>query len=512
MNTRKIVLITFLLQLTFFAKSQFQTTTNEKGKNYYLNPIFSGDYPDPSILHDGDNYYIVHSSFEYYPGLLIWQSKDLINWTPVKNTLYKYVGSVWAPDLVKYKNKYYIYFPANNKNYVITADSINGTWSDPVDLKIGNIDPGHVVDADGKRYLYFSSGGYVPLSDDGLSVVGEYKHTYNGWPIPREWTIELFALEGPKLIKHGDYYYLTVAEGGTAGPATSHMIISARSKSPFGPWENSPYNPVIRTVSNSERWWSKGHGTIVEDAKGDWWIVFHAYENGHYNMGRQTLMEPIEWTKDGWFKTPNGIKTENPTKRPSGTASISTYTLSDDFSEKTLRPHWKFFQEYDATRFNLIDNSLVIKAKGHSVGECSPLLCIPSDHSYTAEVELFMDGNATGGLVLFYNNSYHSGILADNRNILANLRGWQFPTEKNVINNHVFLRLKNINNTVDMYYSLDGVNWNKIESSVEVSGLNHNVLSGFMSLRIGLCSMGNGSVKFKNFRYKPIIQTTVPEK
>ena len=309
---KKTIIISLLIQLSYLANAQYQTNTNEKGDGYYLNPIFAGDYPDPSILRDGNDYYIVHSSFDYYPGLLIWHSKDLIHWTPVTNALHKYVGSVWAPDLAKYKNRYYIYFPANNTNYVVTADSINGAWSDPVDLKIGNIDPGHFTDAEGKRYLYFSSGGYVPLSDDGLSVTGEIKQTYSGWPIPREWTIEGFFMEGPKLVKRGDYYYLTVAEGGTAGPATSHMVISARSKSPFSPWENSPYNPIIRTKESSEKWWSKGHGTLFEDVTGKWWMVFHGYENGFYNMGRQTLLQPIEWTNDGWYKTPDGIKTDKP--------------------------------------------------------------------------------------------------------------------------------------------------------------------------------------------------------
>lgn len=501
---KRTIVITFFSLLAFHINAQYQVAPNSKGDNYFVNPIFVGDNPDPSILRDGDTYYIVHSSLEYYPGLLIWESKDLINWTPVTNALHKYVGSVWAPDLVKYKNKFYIYFPANNNIYVVYANSMNGPWSDPVDLKINNIDPGHVVDADGKRYLYFSNGGYVPLSDDGLTVVGEFKHTYNGWPIPSDWTIELFALEGPKLTKHGDYYYLTVAEGGTAGPATSHMIISARAKSPFGPWENSPYNPIIRTQSKAERWWSKGHGTIFEDTKGSWWIVFHAYEKDHYNMGRQTLLEPVEWTNDGWFKTPDGVKTEEPLKKPSGIVSNSTFYLNDSFNEKTLKLNWKFFGDYDTTRFHLADSGLVIKAKGSSVGDCSPMLCIPADHSYTAEVELSIEGNATGGLVLFYNNNFHSGILCDKENIITDLRGWQFITEKNVIKNHVFLRLKNIDNTVDMYYSLDGNKWNKIESSVEVSGLHHNVLSGFLSLRLGLCSMGKGTVKFRNFVYKPV--------
>ena len=100
--------------------------------------------------------------------------------------------------------------------------------------------------------------------------------------------------------------------------------------------------------------------------------------------------------------------------------------------------------------------------------------------------------------------------MANNESVLANLRGWQFVTESKVIKNHVFLKLKNINNTVDMFYSTDGIKWNKIENSVEVSSMNHNVLSGFLSLRIGLCSIGEGSVKFKNFkRVREIIVPSV---
>lgn len=499
---KRITIITTLILCCFWANAQCQLSSNPKGQGYYVNPIFAGDYPDPSILRDGEDYYMVHSSFEYYPGLLIWYSKDLINWEPVTHALHKNVGSVWAPDLVKHKNKYYIYFPANNNNYVVTADAITGPWSDPVDLKIGNIDPGHIADSEGKRYLYFNNGGYVPLSEDGLRVTGTLKESYSGWPIPRDWTIECFCLEGPKIMKRGDYYYLTVAEGGTAGPATSHMVISARSKSPLGPWENSPYNPIIRTQASTEKWWSKGHGTLVEDTKGAWWMVYHAYENGFYHMGRQTLLQPIEWTIDGWYKSPDGIKADEPMKVPTGTALKTTYSLSDNFDGKKLKPQWRFFGEYDSTRFQLHDQSLSIKGKGNSIPECTPLLTIPSDHSYTAEVELSIEGEAIGGLVLFYNNNAYSGLMADKENVITNLRGWQFQSEKKVHKNHIFLRLVNRNNTVDLYYSLDGQKWMKEETSFEVTSYNHNGLSGFLSLRLGLCAIGNGTVKFKNFVYR----------
>jgi xylan 1,4-beta-xylosidase len=490
--------------MAFLAHAQHQIVSNAKGDNYYVNPIFAGDYPDPSILKDGSDYYIVNSSFDYYPGLLIWHSRDLINWTPVIHALTKNVGSVWAPDLVKYKSKYYIYFPAGTTTYVVSADAITGPWSDPVDLKIHYIDPGHFTDSAGKRYLYFNNGGYVPLSNDGLTVTGEFKQAYNGWPIPRDWTIECFCMEGPKMAKHGNYFYLTVAEGGTAGPATSHMVISARSKSPFGPWENSPYNPIIRTMKNTEKWWSKGHGTLIEGPDGKWWMVFHGYEKDYYNMGRQTLLEPIEWTKDGWFNIPDDIQTDKPIKKPVSHLAESKFSLSDDFGSNDLKAQWQFFGEYDTSRFHQANKCLTIKAKGSSVGESSPLLCIPSNHSYIAQVEISVEGDAVGGLVLFYNKNMYSGILADKENILANLRGWQFTTERSVIKRRVFLRLKKVENTVDLYYSQDGQKWQKIENSLEVSGFNHNVLSGFLSLRLGLCAVGDGSVVFKNFTYTPL--------
>mgnify|MGYP006278355965 CR=1 FL=1 len=502
----KNIIFYIILLLFLWPPKSINCKSSPQGtqQSFYLNPIFSGDYPDPSIIREGNDYYVVHSSFEYYPGLLIWHSQDLINWTPVANALHTYVGSVWAPDLVKYQDKYYIYFPANNTNYVVTADSLTGPWSEPIDLQIGNIDPGHVVDSNGNRYLYFSNGSYVSLSEDGLSVMGELTHVYDGWPIPREWTVECFCMEGPKLTKRGDYYYLTVAEGGTSGPPTGHMVISARSESPLGPWENSPYNPILRTEHKSEKWWSVGHGTIFDDASGKWWIIFHGYENGHYNMGRQTLLLPIEWTSNDWYKIPEGMEITDPIKPPSGIYRDAEFSLDDCFAGHELKTHWKFFGEYDTNRFYLKDSNLVLQGKGNNIGESSPLLTIPEDHSYMAQVELSIEGDVLGGLVLFYNSDAYSGILTDGENILTNLRGWQFQTEKNVAEKHLFLRLRNINNTVDMYYSLDGNQWIKIQNSLEVSAYHHNVLGGFLSLRIGLCAIGDGTVKFKNFKYTPV--------
>ena len=496
---KKKVLWLCLISIVSNAQVQF----NKTKAGYFQNPIFAGDYPDPSIIRDGENYYIVHSSFNYYPGLLIWTSTDLVNWKPVNHALTKNVGAVWAPDLVKYNHKFYIYFPANNTNYVVWADRIEGPWSDPIDLKIGNIDPGHVADDKGNRFLYFSDGSYVPLDRDGLKVTGCPKHVYDGWQIPKDWEIECFCLEGPKLMKHGDYYYLTVAEGGTAGPATSHMVISARSKSPLGPWENAPNNPILRTQTASEKWWSKGHASLIDDAKGNWWMVFHGYENGYYNRGRQTLLQPVEWTNDGWFKIPEKCKTEELMKSPIGKNTVSNFSLSDDFSGKQLKPQWQFFNEWNPERFEFANGGLKLKAQGHNIGESAPLLCTPSDHSFTADVEVEIEGNATAGLVLFYDSKLYTGIAADSENVLAILRSWQFPTQKGINKKHLFLRLQKKEQLVNLFYSLDGKQWQKIENSAEVSSFNHNALSGFMSLKLGLSAVGDGQVTFRNFVYSP---------
>lgn len=504
---KKLVpIIILFVSIIFYLEGNSQTTVKNMNskEGFYTNPIFAGDYPDPSIMRDGADFYMVHSSFIYYPGLIIWHSTDLINWEPVCSALHKYVGSVWAPDLVKQKDKYYIYFPANGTNYVVWAANINGPWSDPIDLKISEIDPGHVVDVSGKRYLHLSGGNCVSLADDGLSVTGSIRKVYDGWTIPTDWSVECFCLEGPKLRKVGDYYYLIVAEGGTAGPATSHMAVVARSKTPFGPWENSPYNPIVHTKSKAEKWWSKGHATLVDDVKGRWWLVFHGYEKGYYNMGRQTLLEPVEWTSDGWFKTPKGIETDQPIQKPFGKPVQGKRVISDDFSGKELGLQWQFYNEFDPTRFQFSGKGIIINAKGANVSDCSPLLVQAADHSYNVQVEVQTEGDAMGALVLFYNEDAFAGIGAKNKDIQWIRRTYQASIEKDKIDHHTFLRLENKESQVNFYYSSDGMKWIKIANSFETSAFNQNAFGGFLSLRIGLCSVGKDKVTFKNFKYEAL--------
>ena len=244
----------------------------DQGNGFFLNPIIGGDRPDPAILKDGSDYYMTFSSFHSYPGLVIWHSRDLVNWQPRKPAIAKNIGSVWAPSLDKVGNRYFLYVPAvsPNGNYVMWADSIDGPWSDPIDLHLPQyIDPCHYVAEDGSRWLFLNKGDRIRLADDGLSTVGEPEHVYDPWHYPDDWTVEGFSPEGPKLYRRGDYYYYISAVGGTAGPATSHMVIAARSRSVHGPWENCPHNPLVRTLDASEKWWSRGHACSSTDPTAD---------------------------------------------------------------------------------------------------------------------------------------------------------------------------------------------------------------------------------------------------
>jgi beta-xylosidase len=502
------LLLTFLpAHLTLYAQQTKKTSSKSTGlsSSFFQNPILGGDYPDPSILRDGKDYYMTHSSFEYYPGLLIWHSTDLVHWERIAFALNQNVGSVWAPDLIKHKDTYYIYFPANKTNWVVTAKSPAGPWSLPVDLKLnGFIDPGHVVDKDGTRYLYLSKGYIVKLSDDGLSTAGEPQPGYQGWQFPKEWSTECFCLESPKSTVKDGYFYQTVAEGGTAGPATSHMVVSGRAKSPLGPWENSPYNPIIHTESRAERWWSQGHGTLVDDVDGNWWIMYHSYEKNFQSLGRQTLMLPIEWTKDHWFRVPKGVSSSAPIRKPAGTLMTPNTELSDNFSGNKLGLQWQSFKSLPYDRINLADGKLEVKAQGNSFENSPPLLINPADRKYEIQVEYTLGAGATAGLTLFYNEQGNMRISVDAEQFAVFNQKARKITEKNNLGNHGYLRILNDENEISFYYSNNGKDWNRVERTIDATGFNHNIFGGFMSLRAGLFAFGAGKVQFDNFVYRKL--------
>lgn len=484
----------------FFFLLAFLYACSSGGAQTFPRVILPGDYPDPSILRDGRDFYMTHSPFYYAPGFLIWHSQDLQNWEPLCRAVPEYEGSAMAPDLVKYKGRFYLYFPSAGTNWVVWADSITGPWSKPVDLRVSGIDPGHVADSAGNRYLYVNNGEVIRLADDGLSTVGEKRRVYDGWVYPAEWKTEGMYLESPKLTYHNGYFYLTSAEGGTAGPPTSHMVVAARSKKVDGPWENSPYNPIVHTYSADEPWWSKGHGTLVDDADGGWWIVYHAYANGFYTLGRSTLIEPVEWTSDGWYRTKASAsfpRAEVPVR--------GGLELSDDFSTPRLGLQWTFWKEYAPDSLRTGSSELIVKGRGADPAAGRLLLVTPTDTAYAVEAEITPGAGNEAGLLLFYNEQAFAGITSYGRMLMLYIDAGHRQVIPMPQGDRFFARLVNHSNRLTIQVSPDGEKWATVASALDVSRMHHNVYHGFFALRPALVSMKGGEARFRNFRYTPLV-------
>lgn len=481
------------------------------GDGRFLNPLMAGDHPDPTILKDGKDYYMTFSTFDSYPGLVIWHSRDLINWQPVGAALTKNIGSVWAPELCKHNGRYFLYVPTKgpNTSWVIWADKIEGPWSEPVDLKLPNhIDPGHAVGEDGSRWLFLSGGDRVRLSDDGLSRISEPEHVYDPWRYPKDWIVEGFAPEGPKITRHKGWFYMITAVGGTAGPPTGHMVIAARSKSIHGPWENCPANPLVRTTSLQEKWWSRGHATLVEGPAGDWWSVYHGYENGYWTLGRQALLDPIEWTDDGWFRMKGGDLSQ-PLPKPKGGTRSGPHgmKLSDDFSTLDIGPKWNFFRPApdERSRARVANNTLHLDARGTAPSSSSPLLLIAGDPAYRFECDIEIAPGGTAGLILFYDDKLYCGLGFDEKRFVTHQYGIERGRPANPHGRKLRMRVTNDRHIVTYDTSDDGgKTWHRFDRGMEVSGYHHNVRGGFLMLRPGLYSAGAGTAKFANFTFEAL--------
>lgn len=480
----------------------------------FLNPVIKGYFADPSVLRDGDDYYAIMSSHCYYPALTIWHSRDLVNWTPVSYALDTYMGSIWAPDLVKYEDTYYIYFtnkqfpgdPYPTSNYVITAKEIGGPWSKPVDIGKGEIDPGHLVDVKTKQRWVYTGGGHMArLSDDGRAIEGATRKVYDGWVFPEEWEVESFALEGPKFIFKDGYYYACWAEGGTHGPPTSHMVIVARSRTVDGPWENSPYNPIVRTVDRSEKWWSKGHGTIFQTKQGAWYMIYHAYENGYRNMGRQALLEPISWTEDGWPVLEKGSDPSKPIKKPLTGFQSPKFFIGDSLDRFRVGYEWWFHEEYDTSRFHVDNGVLVLKAEGLSLsGGSNPVVFNAGEHAYSVSVEVEKSPTAHAGLVTYYDKRAFAGVGVNGSELMRYRRSDEVALADLKLEdpNHFHLKIVNRFQSVTMYYSDNGKDWKKIMSGVDVAPYQHNMLYGSKACLPGLFVAGSGEARFKNVKFE----------
>jgi beta-xylosidase len=340
-----------------------------------------------------------------------------------------------------------------------------------------------------------SGGDLHPLAPDGLSITGTPIYIYKGWPIPEEWDIESFSLEGINLKKIGDYYYLLAAEGGTAGPPTGHMVVQARSRSVEGPFENAPNNPLLRTQSPDEQWWSQGHGQVIEGLHGELFMTFHAYEKGFLTLGRQNLICQLEMGKDGWLQLKKG-KIDLPQPIRKTEKGISDFV-------------WQSYKEGITDRAVITSDSIVLKAEGKTPLDSSPLLLRAGDHSYEVVARLELsDPNTLGGLILFYDNQRNFGF-GFGREMPLRFRNGAVSRTRSLFDikpdasgkTVVWVKIRNTNHIISGWYSPDGKAWHKYPWGYDMSGFHHNTLGEFLSVRPGIFAAGDGAVTATQLRY-----------
>jgi len=487
------------------------------GDGRFRNPVLPGDRPDPSVLRVGDDYYLTYSSFDASPGLTIWRSPDLVNWTFVTCALDAPLSTVFAPDLVEHDGRFFIYIPFipsgwsdvidSTQVWVIHAESPEGPWSEPVYTGIsGAIDPGHIVGEDGERYLFVNGIRRCRLSPDGLAAVTPLETAYDGWRYPDEWITEAYALEGPKFFRRGEWFYLVSAVGGTGGPATGHMVIVARSRSVLGPWQNSPHNPVARTADADEAWWSRGHATILEGPGGEWFMVSHGYENGYRTLGRQALLEPIEWTEDGWPVAPaHDLGAPLPLPRL-GAEPTAVPAPCDDFAAAAWGERWVFDNpgSHEQSRA-VFGDGLVLRGKGDGPADSSPLTTWSMDRAYEVEVELEISGDALGGLLLYFNDRLFYGMGWDGAAMQSYAGGirthWAEPAEPG---RAIGLRLRNDHHIVTGWHRRPDGEWQRHGVRYDTSGAHSATVNDLKSLRPALFAAGTGDVVFRSFRYRSL--------
>lgn len=494
---------------------------SDLGDGTFRNPVLPGDRPDPSVLRVGDEYFMTHSSFDQAPGLTIWRSPDLVNWAFAGNALERPLSTVFAPDLIEHEGRYFLYIPFipsawgderidDAQIWVITAEHPAGPWSEPVFTGIsGAIDPGHVVGDDGTRWLFVNGIRRCRLDASGLRAVSELEPAYDGWAYPDEWITEAYALEGPKFFRRDGWTYLVSAVGGTGGPATGHMVIVARSRSVDGPWRNAPGNPVARTRSADESWWSRGHATILEGTDGRWWMVSHGYEKRFRTLGRQTLLEPIEWTDDGWPVAPT-VDLGEPLRKPAGGSSpLALSAPSDDFASPAWGERWAFDDprqdEHARARF---DDGLVLRGKGGGPADSSPVTTWSMDRAYEVDVELEVPAGAQGGLLLWFNGRMYFGMGWDGEALASYAGGLRTHHRQHAeAGDVVQLRLRNDHHIVTGWFRRPGEEWTRHGVRYDVEGAHSATLQDLKSLRPALFAAGDGEVRFRSFRYRALGET-----
>lgn len=370
----------------------------------YRNPILKGFYPDPSIARVGDDFYLVTSTFSYFPGIPVFHSRDLVNWTQIGNAIdrpdqldFGKLGlsrGVFAPTIEHRNGTFYILNTCVDcgGNFLITATNPAGPWSDPVwlpDLE-GGIDPSLFFDDDGSAWI-LNNGPPPgkPLYEGHRAIwiqrfdlassktVGPRSVLVNGGV---DISKKPIWIEGPHILRKDGFYYLIAAEGGTA---EGHSQVVLRGRAVAGPYEAWQGNPILtqRDLPRDRAFpiTSAGHANFVQTASGEWWATFLAvrpYNGDYYNTGREVFLLPVTWT-GGWprITAPGQTipavyrKPKLPAQRPSSVPTTGAFTIRDEFKGPGLPPYWLTMRNPRERWWALSEGALSLQARPVGLGD-----------------------------------------------------------------------------------------------------------------------------------------------
>lgn len=337
----------------FELESYFEGVVGAPLSRMYRNPIRTGFYPDPSIVRVDDTYYMVNSSFIYYPCIPVSMSKDLVHWKiigyAITNPEWANIDHLeggrgyWAPDISYYEGKFYITatYRMNDdgnvyrKQIVVSSKNPEGPYSQPAIIDEDGIDPSIFNDDDGRRYMLLNRGARIfELNKDATKQISDAELLYYG--------DHKRAPEGPHLLKKDGYYYLFEAEGGT-GPG--HRITVSRSRELKGNYVPCPYNPIMRQNDEAAIIQRCGHGKPVQTQNGQWYMVYLCGRKigaGYSILGRETALDPITWTADGWPIVNNLDGPSTLQIKPDLPEMVWESSQDDDFNESYLSSDWAF--------------------------------------------------------------------------------------------------------------------------------------------------------------------------
>jgi xylan 1,4-beta-xylosidase len=338
----------------------------------YRNPVLAGFYPDPSVTRVGDRFYLVNSTFTYFPGIPVFESRDLVHWRQIGSVIdrpselsfdgLEVSRGIFAPAIRFHDGLFYVVSTSVDAggNFLSVARDPAGPWSDPIWLpQIDGIDPTLFFDTDGKAYILNNGPPVGPPQYDGhraiwiqefdlaaRKLVGPRKVLINGGV---DFAKKPVWIEGPRMYRRDGWYILMCAEGGTS---VQHSEVVLRARSPWGPFQPYAGNPILTqrdlAADRADPIVNAGHADLAEGPDGRWWAIFLAsrpYEGIHYNTGRETYLLPVTW-RDGWpviLARGKGIPYMEsapvvPVAR--GTPTTGNFTWRDDFTSHSLRPEW----------------------------------------------------------------------------------------------------------------------------------------------------------------------------